>query len=420
MRGLYTFLMCLIAPVALVGLGWRARRRGDAPGRWRERLGLAPRIDGGVAAWVHAVSVGEVRAAAPVIAALVARHGEDGVLVTTLTTTGSEEVARAWGDRVRHCYIPFDLPPLMARFLKRVQPRVAVIMETELWPNAYAALHARGIPLVIANARLSPRSVRGYRRVGGFMRSVLAHTSMIAAQSAEDAERFLSLGAPRVDVMGNVKFDVTAPQEMVDRGKALRQRIGTERPVWVAASTRDGEETAVVAAHQEVLSWHPEALLIIVPRHPQRFSSVARGLARSGLRWAAASEGSATSFDRCHILLGDTMGEMALYLAAADVAFVGGSLVEVGGHNILEPAALGLPVLFGPHMFNFIEARRLLMEAGAAHEVSGARELAAEVAALISSSDLRQRMGGAGRAALEANRGAVDRLMALLDDIAGD
>lgn len=413
----YTLLTALLQPLALLLLTLRGRHRGEPAGRWWQRLGWAPRQADGIPVWVHAASVGEVRAAAPIIAALLARHGDGRVLLTTLTATGAEEAQRAWGDRVRHAYLPFDMPGNVRRFLDRSRPRLAMIMETELWPNLYAALAARGIPLLIANARLSPDSMRRYRRVAGLVRAVLGHCTLVAAQSQADAERFRMLGARRVEVMGNVKFDVEVPEAQRREGEALRQRLGATRPVWIAASTRDGEEEMVLEAHRAVLGWQPQALLILVPRHPQRFAGVARGLARSGLRWLANSEllaGRAPG--DCQVLLGDSMGEMFRYLAAADVAFVGGSLVEVGGHNLLEPAALGLPVLFGPHMFNFFDARRLLLEVGAGREVPTPGALAAEVAALLATPTRRAAMGAAGREAIETNRGAVARLLDYVPD----
>lgn len=411
----YTVLTALLQPFALLLLTRRGRRHGEPPGTWRQRLGYAPTLSIGVPVWVHAASVGEVRAAAPIIAELLARHGDRRVLLTTLTATGAAEGRRAWGDRLLHTYLPFDLPGNVARFLGRCRPAMALVMETELWPNLFAALEARGIPLVIANARLSPTSMRRYGWAPRFTGHVLSRCTLVAAQSEDDARRFEVLGAHRVDVMGNLKFDVEVPERQRLTGGALRARLGADRPVWVAASTRDGEEEAVFEAHRAVLGWQPRALLIVVPRHPQRFPAVARALQRSGLAWVANSElDGAGDLEARQALLGDSMGEMFRYLAAADVAFVGGSLVELGGHNLLEPAALGMPVLFGPHMFNFLDARRLLLDVDAGREVRNPGALGAEVAALLATPDQRRAMGDAGRRAVDANRGAVTRLMTLL------
>jgi len=287
-----------------------------------------------------------------------------------------------------------------------------VVMETELWPNLFRAIRRRGLPLLLANARLSPRSFRGYGRLRRSIAGVLADCSEVAAQSEADAERFRSLGAPRVSVMGNIKFDLAVPQEQLRRGGVLRTALGAGRPVWIAASTHEGEEQAALDAHRELLRHWPDSALILVPRHPQRFEEVARLVERSGL--AGARRSQALPDARTQVFLGDSMGEMFAYFAAADVAFVGGSLVPVGGHNVLEPAALGLPVLFGPYMHNFIAARDLLLERRAALAVADAAGLAGELGALFGDAAQRERMGQAGKAAVEANRGALRKLLGLL------
>lgn len=415
---LYGLLLRIVAVPLVLMLSWRGQRQGDDSGRWAERFGVVPRAARPVAVWVHASSVGEVMAARPLLDALIARFGDGGVWVTTMTTTGSREVRRIWGDRVQHSYVPVDLPGSVRRFLRRARPSACIVLETEIWPNLYASLRRRRVPLMLANARLSPRSLRGYGRIRGSIRQVLGNVTLVAAQSEADAERFRQLGAPNVTSVGNIKFDLTPPPEQLSAGQAWRASFA-HRPVWVAASTHDGEEASVLAAHRDLLRWHPTTLLLLVPRHPQRFASVERTLVRDGWRFCRRSQLSDDDApsSECSLVLGDSMGEMFRYLAAADVAYVGGSLVEVGGHNVLEPAALGLPVLFGPHMFNFVHARALLMDAGCAREVASAQDLAVNVAALISQADERTRRGAAGSDAVAANRGAVDRLMAALADI---
>jgi 3-deoxy-D-manno-octulosonic-acid transferase len=419
MRLVYSALLYLLTPLVLLHLLWRGLRE---PGYWRrvpERFGFVARRPEGAAVWVHAASVGEVVAALTLIKRLVERNAPGSVLVTTTTPSGAERVRAALGDRVAHAYAPYDLPGAVARFLDRARPRRAIVMETELWPNLYRALARRHVPIVIANARLSPRSMGRYLRVRALARETLSHCAAIAAQSAADAERFRALGAEpaRVHMLGNLKFDLEMPEEAVAAGRALRARWGAARPVWIAASTHEGEEAAALSAHRILLARYREAVLILVPRHPQRFDAVARLAEDSGLRCVRRSAIAAgTPLDTMQVLVGDSMGEMPLYFGGADVAFVGGSLVEVGGHNVLEPAALGLPVLFGPHMFNFEQARALLLERGAGRQVEGALQLEPAVAKLFHEPAQREAMGRAGREVLQANRGALDRLMGLIEN----
>lgn len=418
LRLLYRIVLNLGVWPATLLLTLRARRQGDAAGRWPERLGWVRRMERPIAVWVHAASLGEVVAARPLIDALVARHGEGSIWITTMTTSGSQAVRDIWGQRVRHSYVPFDLPGMVRRFLHRVQPQVCLVLETELWPHLFAVLAQRRIPVFIANARLSPRSLRGYDRIRGSIAKVLQQVTLVATQSEADALRFRSLGAPNVVCAGNIKFDLTPPEAALQRGRQWREALGS-RPVWIAASTHDGEEAAVLAAHRDLLRWYPDACLVLVPRHPQRFEAVARALDRDGWRYARRSgfSDAAEIPSDTPLLLGDSTGEMFAYLAMADVAFIGGSLVEVGGHNLLEPASIGLPVLFGPHMFHFVDARRLLVDAGGAQEVASAQDLAVDIAALFAEPDKRATMGQAAAEAVAANRGAVARHLALLDEV---
>jgi len=419
MRLLYTFLLYLATPLVLLRLLWKSRLLPAYRGRIGERFGYVTPAPGGVAVWLHAVSVGESLAAQPLIEALLREHGDGRVWVTTTTPTGSARISAAFGARVHHSYAPYDLPDAVARFLRRVRPAQVVVMETELWPNLFAACGARGLPLTIVNARLSPRSFAGYQRVQRAIAGVLANCRMIAAQSEADAERFRALGAPaaRVRALGNLKFDFAVPESQVRAGLALRARIGADRPVWIAASTHEGEEEAALAAHRAVLEVLPSALLILVPRHPQRFDGVARLIAAQGfsaMRRSRLSDDADPLPVGAQVLLGDSMGEMFRYLAAADVAFVGGSFAAIGGHNILEPAALGVPVLFGPVMHNFAAARALLLERGAALEVADGAALAMAVGRLLTDPARRAQSGAAGRAAVADNRGVLERILVLL------
>lgn len=415
MRTLYTLLLALLTPLIVLRLWLKGRVQPAYRQRIVERFGRVPAQP--VAVWVHAVSVGESLAALPLIEALIARHGERRVWVTTTTPTGSERVQAALGARVIHTYAPYDLPWVVSRFLARAQPHQVVVMETELWPNLFAALKARGIPLTIANARLSPRSFKGYSRVAGFTRRVLGGVTTVAAQSALDAERFRALGAPRVEVLGNLKFDLALPAGEQPLTALIGSRWPAPRAAWAAVSTHEGEEQTALEAHRELLHTRPDALLILVPRHPQRFEAVAAQIAAQGFGFVRRSALDAAT-PPVPVLLGDSMGEVMAYLAAAQLAFVGGSLVPVGGHNVLEPAALGLPVLFGPHMHNFLAARELLLGAEVAREVSDATSLAAALRDWLPDAT-NQAAGEArsarARAAIAANRGALQKLLTLLE-----
>ncbi|MFT4045697.1 MAG: lipid IV(A) 3-deoxy-D-manno-octulosonic acid transferase [Solimonas sp.] len=425
MRALYTVLLYLLTPFVLLRLLWRSRELAAYRQRWNERFGFVAAPREPAAVWVHAVSVGETLAALPLIRALVARHGQGRVWVTTTTPTGSERVQAALGADVRHTFAPYDLPDVVARFLSRTRPRKIVVMETELWPNLLRAAAARGIPLTIANARLSPRSFKGYSWIKGFARRTLADVAHVAAQSESDAERFRALGAPEacVSVMGNIKFDQAVPESQLALGARLRALCGGRpagtRPVWVAASTHEGEDEIALAAHRELLRAEPSALLMLVPRHPQRFDAVAKLVEKEGFSLRRRSalgalEAGGAAID-AQVLLGDSMGEMFAYFAASDVAFVGGSLVPVGGHNVLEPAALGLPVLFGPHMHNFVPARDLLLDAQGGIQVS-AGSLPESLRVLLRDERRRREIGEAGHAVVAANRGALQRLLAAIGE----
>lgn len=421
MRLLYTVLLRLALPLVVLRLLWKSRELRGYRQRIKERFGFVAAVPSGVAVWVHAVSVGEALAALPLLRKLIHQHGPGQVWVTTTTPTGSERITEVLGDQVRHSYLPYDLPIPVRRFLGRVQPRQVVMMETEIWPNLFAALERRAIPLTIANARLSPGSFSGYSRVPRFAAQTLARVTTVAAQSEADGERFKRLGAPRVQVLGNIKFDVHLPEDQIALGRKLRLALGAERPVWIAVSTHEGEEDAALTAHAQLLGAYPDAVLLLVPRHPQRFDAVAERCAHYGAMPARRSAldrkldslepGSLTQ----PVLLGDSMGEMFVYLAAADIAFVGGSLATIGGHNVLEPAALGLPVVFGPYMYNFEAAKALLLDVGAALAIEDETGLPAAINWLFGHPDEGLAMAEAGRDAVDANRGALERLLALLN-----
>ncbi|QQS53393.1 MAG: lipid IV(A) 3-deoxy-D-manno-octulosonic acid transferase [Candidatus Competibacteraceae bacterium] len=414
MRLIYTGLLYLILPLALLRLYGRGRRDAGHRRRWRERLGFVPPLPPG-GLWLHAVSVGETRAALPLIRALLDRYPDLPLLVTTTTLTGSRQVREALGERVHHVYAPYDLPGATRRFLRRVRPRLAVIMETELWPNLLRQCATAGIPVLLANARLSERSARGYGRIRGLTAAMLRDVTLIAAQADADAARFRALGAPRVEVTGNLKYDLAPPTDLPERGRQLRRDLlGDQRPVWIAASTHAGEDETILDAFVRLRVRWPTLLLLLVPRHPERFDSVAALCRQRGFSVARRSERNVHAADSA-VFLGDSMGELLLFYAAADLAFVGGSLVATGGHNVLEPALLGLPVLFGPHMFNFSEAGERLLAATAAWRVADAGELAAAIDRLLADPEFRRTTGQRGRAVVERHRGALAALLGLIE-----
>ncbi len=411
MRALYTFAWWLLLPCAFLHLLWRARREPAYLRHWGERLGGAPRLAGRPVIWVHTVSVGETRAAAPLVEALLQRHPQDVLLLTHTTPTGRDTGAALFGDRVVQCYLPYDLPWFVGRFLARTRPRLGVLLETELWPNLLAACRAQGVPVYLVNARLSERSARRYARIPRLTRSTLGLLTGIAAQSDEDAQRLKRLGAGRVWVTGNLKFDVPAPPDNEARARELRRLLGP-RFVFLAASTREGEEALILDALERLAL--PDLLTVIVPRHPQRFGEVARLLAGRGIAYVRRSDGRPVEA-QTRVFLGDSMGELAAYYAAADVAYVGGSLLPFGGQNLIEAAAAGVPVLIGPHTWNFAQAARAAVDCGAALRVEDAQALAATLRTLYFDPQRRRRMAEAGRAYARTHQGATGRILALLE-----
>ena len=414
-RTLYTLLFDLGLPLVAIRLWLRARKAPAYARRIGERFALnLPTLQpGGI--WVHAVSVGESIAAAPMIRELLKRYPQLPITVTCMTPTGSERIQALFANepRIQHCYLPYDLPWAAARFLNRVQPKLAVIMETELWPNHIHQCAKRGIPVALANARLSARSAKGYGRFARLTRPMLEEMSLIAVQTETEAERFRQLGArPEcVEVTGSIKFDLTIdPQLLVDARELREQWQALARPVWIAASTHEGEDEIVLAAHRQLLGHYPNALLMLVPRHPERFNQVFELCQREGFATVRRSSGEPVTAST-QVMLGDTMGELLFLYALADTAFVGGSLVPNGGHNLLEPAALAKPVLSGPHLFNFLEISAMLRDAGALEEVDDAQGLALAVQRLFELPQDARRMGQAGLKVMQRNQGALQRLL---------
>lgn len=415
MRLLYTLLLYLLIPFVLLRLWWRGRRNPGYRQRAAERFGIyhRPVPDGCI--WIHAVSVGESQATQPLMRWISENLPDTPVVISTTTPTGADRVEQMYRDTVTHVYFPYDLPFAIRRALRAFQPRLIVVMETEIWPNFMHLCTKRGMPVVLANARLSEPSAKGYRRIRALIAPAIRSFTAIAAQNHEDAERFIALDADseRVHTCGSVKFDVRIPASIREHGELLRTSWGTGRHVWVAASTHPGEDELLLDVHRSILAKFPDALLVLTPRHPERFDDVAALVDRQGFSYCRRSE-SPVCRQQSQVYLGDTMGELTVFLAAGDVAFVAGSLMPVGGHNVLEPASLGLPVIVGPHMKNFLAITQLMLDAGALVQVADSSELTRVLLELFESAEKRTTMGQAGLDVVERNQGALDCVAQLL------
>ena len=415
-RTLYTLLLYLAVPVIAVRLWLRSRKAPAYAKRIGERFALTlPEFkpDG---IWLHAVSVGESIAAAPVVKALQQQYPDLPITVTCMTPTGSERIQSMFGDSVQHCYLPYDLPLASRRFLQRLQPRLAIVMETELWPNHINQCARLKIPVVLANGRLSERSARGYGRFPKLVAPMLKQISALAVQSAIEAQRFIELGAraETVKVIGSIKYDQQVAEGLPEQAQTLREQWqASQRPIWIAASTHEGEDALILAAHQQLLRLFPKALLILVPRHPERFESVYALCIEQGMRVQRRSTGALVTAEQ-QVLLGDTMGELMFLYALADVALVGGSLIKHGGHNMLEPVALAKPTLTGLHYFNFLEIAEQLLEAGGLQTVADSSQLAQAVSRLWTSHSHTEKMCRAAQQVLQRNQGALQRLLDII------
>lgn len=441
-RQLYSVLLHLALPWLLLRLWWRGRKEPGYREEWQQRLGVYPaRPHAGLQnqslIWLHAVSLGETRAAQPLVEALLARHPDHRLLITHMTATGRAAAQSLYGSKAELAWLPYDFTWAMARFYAYFQPGLGILMETEVWPNLARTARARGTPLILANARLSEKSLAGYRRVGALAREAFAGL-IVAAQTEADAARIKRLGAENVAVTGNLKFDSNPSAAATGASDALRRLFGTGR-VFLAASTREGEEALLLDALTRtpldasasldapagaVTDAVPAAVTaavtptvtvtVIVPRHPQRFNAVAALLQQRGIAFTRRSENRPLPAG-CHVMLGDSLGEMPLYYAACDCAFIGGSLLPFGGQNLIEACAQGTPVLIGPQTFNFAEAAEQAVAAGAALRVDSAAALVREVRTLLADGGRRARMGEAGRAFCASHRGATARTMEMID-----
>jgi len=412
---LYTTLFTLGLPFIIFRLIWRGFRAPAYWHRWSERFGSSPTLSQPDVIWIHAVSVGEVEACRPLVKALQQEYPEHQLLITTMTPTGSARVKLLFADTVTHCYLPYDLPFAIKRFLNRTKPQFGIIMETEIWPNLLTTCKQLKIPLVLANARMSERSANGYARFANFTASILDNLSLIAAQGQDDKKRFQQLGASnkKVHVVGNLKYEINLAASLKEQAEAMRNMWDNNRPVLVAASTHEGEEEMLLNAARQIRAHFADLLLIIVPRHPERFDRVAALAQRSGVKIIRRSEHRPCPAD-IQVMIVDTMGELPLFYAASDLAFVGGSLVPHGGHNLLEPAILGRAVITGPHFFNFNEITKQFIAANAAIQVNDTQELAETVINLLQNSQQRAQMSEAGLKLIATSQGASTRLVNLI------
>ena len=413
LRLVYNLLWVIALPLLPLRLWWRGRREPGYREHVAERYGRYPPAPRQPILWVHAVSLGETRAAAPLVARLRSAHPQATILLTHMTATGRAAGRELFGDAVVQAWLPYDAPCAARRFIAHYRPAAGLILETELWPNLLDAAHDAGIPVYLVNARLSARSAGRYARVRSLARGALGALAGVAAQANADAERLAALGASAPFVTGNIKFDIAPGEAALALGRELRASFGGERPVWIAGSTRDGEEALILDAMARG-GLPPGTLTVIVPRHPQRFDRVADLLRERGIAFVRRSAGTPVPAD-VGVVLGDSMGEMMAYYAAADVVFVGGSLLPLGGQNLIEPIAVGRPTLVGPHMFNFAMATAAALDAGVAIGVADADALIAEAGRLLADGARRVAIGEAALAFHAAHRGAADRLMAWLE-----
>lgn len=421
MLTLYRIFLYFALPVVMIRLLYRASRNKQYRVRISQRFGfnlLSPKEQAhpnGI--WIHAVSVGEVNAAVPLVRNLLARFPDRAITITTMTPTGSERVLKVFGGSVRHCYLPYDYPGAAKRFLNALRPQLAMVMETEIWPNLIHECHNRQIPMIYTNVRLSARSHEGYLRFKKLFSPTLKKVSQFAVQAKADAERLIDIGAnaDAVEVTGSIKFEMTLPASVTEAAQAVRRDMGWERPVLVAGSTHDGEDAQVINAYLKARKEIGNLLLVLVPRHPERFSAVFKLAAGYGCKTVLRSQCQAKIPQDTEIYVADTMGELTLLIAAGDVAFIGGSLVPAGGHNVLEACAAGVAVVFGPHMFNFQEISDLVLAKGAGIQIMDSDELGEVVVKLLNDPVIRDQYGSEGRALIEENKGALDKICAMVE-----
>ncbi|EMB7846170.1 lipid IV(A) 3-deoxy-D-manno-octulosonic acid transferase [Vibrio vulnificus] len=413
-RWLYTLLLALAAPLLLFDLYRSKPNKPKFGKRWKEHFGITPKLVGqNQPLWIHAVSVGESLAAVPLIKAIKEKTPDQVIIVTTTTSTGAEQIAKL-GNLVEHRYMPIDFAFAVRGFLKAINPAKMLIIETELWPNTLATVHKANIPIIVVNARLSEKSQQNYAKVQPLFNLIHPCLGKVLCQSQADADRFAKLGIPtnKLSVTGSIKFDIHISDEIKHQGAELRTLLGQQRPVWIAASTHRGEDEQVLDAHRQVLETHPNALLILVPRHPERFDSVFELCQTQGFETVRRTQANIIA-DSTQVYLGDTMGEMLVLLGAADVCFMGGSLVgdKVGGHNVLEPAALGVPVITGPSYYNFTEIIDKLMAQKAIMIGEDKTQISTHLLLLLSEPEAQKRLAWNAYTFLQASMGCTHKII---------
>ena len=416
MRYFYTIVIYFLIPFILLRLLLVSFKYPSYRKKWYERFGFINwKESSKPIIWIHAVSIGEVNATRPIVNLLLKKYPHYQIIITTVTPTGAKTVVQQYKSTVFHFYLPYDIPYCVKKFIRTINPCILITMETEIWPNLYQTCHQSEIPILIVNARLSQKSMSGYQLFSGLIANTLKLVDKVAAQTQADADRFITLGVSNKDisVVGNLKFDIDIPQSIKEEAEPLRHDFSVSRPIWMAASTHDGEEEIILNAHKSILSTHPDAILILAPRHPDRADKIFTMCKKMGLHTTRRTEQESFS-DQHNVFLLDTLGELQLYYAASEIAFVGGSLVNTGGQNMLEPAALNLPLITGPYTYNFLEVRNLLLESEALIVVSNSLGLSEKVIELIGDANLRHSMGERARAVVLANRGSSERVITMI------
>ena len=416
MRYFYTIVIYFLLPFILLRLLLVSFRYSSYRNKWYERFGFITwKKSSRRVIWIHAVSVGEVNASKPIVDFLLKEYSHIQIILTTVTPTGAKTVEHQFGKNVSHFYLPYDIPYCVKRFIKAINPSMLITMETEIWPNLYQSCHKLRVPILLVNARLSQKSMRGYKLFSGLIASTIKFVDKIAAQTQVDADRFIILGAKNKDVsvVGNLKFDIDIPHSIKEEAEPLRHDFSVNRSIWMAASTNEGEEEIILNAHKNVLSAYPNAILILAPRHPERADKIFTMCKK--MDFLTMRRTKYESFSEKHnVFLLDTLGELQLYYAASEIAFVGGSLVNTGGQNMLEPAALNLPLITGPYTYNFLEVRKLLLESDALIQVSNYLELSEKVIELIGDANLRHNLGERAKAVVLANKGSSERAIDII------